>query len=129
MIFEGLNSEISSSILLPIRLAIWKHKTLNFDIMITVYSHSFAVSHHSLLNPDPQLVVVSNRASGRTPSLLNVSMNMSPCLFDSLLPSLFISSGRCPNVGGCHPRARYMRRCLEVEISHSEPRRTWLTFM
>lgn len=44
MIFEGLNSEISSSILLPIRLAIWKHKTLDFDIMITVYSHSFAES-------------------------------------------------------------------------------------
>lgn len=44
VIFEGLNSEISSSILLPIRLAIWKHKTLDFDIMFTVYSHSFAES-------------------------------------------------------------------------------------
>lgn len=145
VIFEGLNSEISSSILRPIRLAgthmsnMYSHHIYQNRVLVwkynpnelTVFFHSLSLIRvlHSLLNPDPQLVVMSNKASGRTPPLWKLSTNMSPCRLESLVPSLFIRSGRCPKEGGCHPRARYMRRCLEVEMSHSDPRNTWLIFI
>lgn len=154
VIFEGLNSEISSSILRPILLAenqqeyrsdlLWKSSPVpNSNIQgwkfkcISVLASNVFISFtpfywdlvHSLLNPDPQLVVISSRASGRTPSLWKLSIKISPCLLESLLPSLFNKSGRCPKVGGFHPRALYMRRCLEVEMIHSDPRNTWLILM
>ncbi|KAF2985605.1 hypothetical protein EK904_005115 [Melospiza melodia maxima] len=56
-------------------------------------------------NPEPQLVTMSSSASGRKPSRAKRSRKMSPCLLDSLAPSLFSSSGRCPNRGGSQPKA------------------------
>lgn len=77
-------------------------------------------------NPEPQLVMMSSKASGRKSAAAKCSRKMSPCLLDSLLPSLLRSRGRWAKRGGCQPRAWYRSRCLEVETSHSEPRSTWL---
>lgn len=55
--------------------------------------------------PEPQLVMMSNKESGRKPSAAKCSRKMSPCLLESLLPSLLRSRGRWAKWGGCQPRA------------------------